>query len=53
MCTVFGGPAQRDGVVVPFLAEGIRSDQKCVAVLERPAPGKLLARLGGEVDLGH
>jgi len=53
VCTFFSGPAQRDDVVVPFLAEGIRSGNKCVAVLEAPGPQDLLARLGGQVDLGR
>lgn len=53
MCAVFSGPAQRDGVVVPFPAEGIRSGQTCVAVLESPGPRDLLTRPGGQVDLGH
>jgi len=53
ICTFFSGSAQRDDVVVPFLAEGIRSGQKCVAVLEPPGPRDLLTRLGGQVDQGH
>ena len=53
VCTFFSGSAQRDDVVVPFLAEGIRSGNKCVAVLEAPGPQDLLARLGGQVDLGR
>ena len=53
MCSFFSELAQRDNVVVPFLAEGIRSGQKCVAVLESPGPRDLLTRLGGQVNLGH
>jgi hypothetical protein len=53
VCTFFSGSAQRDDVVVPFLAEGIRSGNKCVAVLEAPGPQDLLTRLGGQVDLGR
>jgi hypothetical protein len=51
--TFFSGPAQRDDVVAPFLAEGIRSVHECVCVLEAPGPLDLLARLGGLVDAGH
>ena len=51
ICTFFSGPPQRDDVVAPFLAEGIRSGHKCVCVLEAPEPLNLLTRLGGRVDL--
>ena len=53
ICTFFSGSAQRDDVVVRFLAEGIRSGNKCVAVLEALGPQDLLTRLGGQVDLGR
>lgn len=50
ICASFSGSAQRDDVVAPFLAEGIRSGHKCVCVLEAPGPQVLLTRLGGQVD---
>jgi hypothetical protein len=53
ICTFLSGSAQRDDVVVPFLAEGIRSGLRCVAVLESPGPRDLLTRPGCQVDLGH
>jgi hypothetical protein len=42
ICAFFSGSAQRDDVVAPFLAEGIRSGHKCVCVLEAPGPQVLL-----------
>ncbi|HEX3488352.1 MAG TPA: MEDS domain-containing protein [Streptosporangiaceae bacterium] len=40
-------------MVAPFLAEGIRSEDKCVSVLEAPGPQALLIRPGGHADPGH
>jgi hypothetical protein len=53
ICAFYSGPAGRDELVMPFLAEGIRAGQKCVCVLESLAPAEVLARLGREVDLGR
>jgi MEDS: MEthanogen/methylotroph, DcmR Sensory domain len=33
MCVFFSGPAERDQIVLPFLAEGIRAGQKCICML--------------------
>lgn len=52
ICTVFSGPVQRDEVVMPFLAEGIRAGRKCIGILESldpPGvldPGEFLRRTG-------
>src|SRR5947209_7179586 len=53
VCTFYSGPAGRDEVVMPFLAEGIRSGQKCICILESLGPADVLARLGTQVDLGR
>jgi hypothetical protein len=53
ICAFYSGPAGRDEVVMPFLAEGIRAGQKCICVLESLGPAEVLARLGREVDLGR
>ena len=50
VCTFFSGPAQPDDVVAPFLAEGIRSGNKCVAVLEAPGAARFsFIRATGEM----
>jgi hypothetical protein len=38
---------------MPFLAEGIRTGQKCICILESLAPADVVARLGSQVDLGR
>jgi hypothetical protein len=53
ICAFYSGPAGRDELVMPFVAEGIRAGQKCVCVLESLAPAEVLARFGREVDLGR
>ena len=53
MCVFFSGPAERDQIVMPFLAEGIRAGQKCICILESPGPAEVLERLGQRVDLGR
>lgn len=45
ICSFFSGSAQRVGVVVAFLAEGIRFGHGCVAVREEPGPGDLVTWL--------
>jgi hypothetical protein len=53
ICTFYSGPAARDEIVMPFLAEGIRSGQKCICILESLGPEDVVARLGRQVDLGR
>ena len=51
ICAFYSGPAGRDDVVMPFLADGIRAGQKCICVLESLAPADVLVRLDRQVDL--
>jgi hypothetical protein len=52
ICAFYDGPAGRDEVVLPFLAEGLRAGDKCIAVLDSVSPDDFLARLGGRgVDM--
>jgi hypothetical protein len=53
ICAFYSGPAARDDVVMPFLAEGIRAGHKCISVLESLSPADVLARLDRQVDMGH
>jgi MEDS: MEthanogen/methylotroph, DcmR Sensory domain len=53
ICAFFSGPAGRDDVVMPFLADGIRAGHKCICVLESLGPADVLARLDRQVDLGR
>ncbi|MGA8460403.1 MAG: MEDS domain-containing protein [Streptosporangiaceae bacterium] len=51
ICAFYSGPAGRDHVVMPFLADGIRAGQKCICVLESLAPADVLVKLDRQVDL--
>ena len=52
ICTFINGPAGRDEIVMPFLAEGIHSREKCICILETLEPPDVLARLGQQIDVG-
>ena len=45
ICAFYSGSAGRDEVVLPFLAEGLRTGHKCLAVLDSTSPGEVLAKL--------
>jgi MEDS: MEthanogen/methylotroph, DcmR Sensory domain len=45
VCAFYAGSAGRDEVVLPFLAEGLRTGHKCIAVLDSVSPADVLARL--------
>lgn len=51
VCTFYRGPAGRDEIVLPFLAEGIRASDKCLCILESLAPSEVLSKLAGQVDV--
>ncbi len=36
ICAFYSGSAGRDRVVMPFLAEALRTRQKCICVLDPP-----------------
>jgi len=51
ICVFYSDSATRDEVVMPFLAQGLRTGEKCICVLASPGPKEVLARLGHHVDL--
>ena len=51
ICVFYSDPVTRDEVVMPFLAQGLRTGEKCVCVLASLGPQEVLARLGHHVDL--
>ena len=34
VCAFYSGPDERDELVLPYLAEGIRTRQKCMAIVD-------------------
>jgi hypothetical protein len=51
VCAFYSDSATRDEVVMPFLAQGLRTGEKCICVLASLGPKELLARLSHHVDL--
>jgi MEDS: MEthanogen/methylotroph, DcmR Sensory domain len=51
ICSFYRGTQGRDEIVLPFLAEGIRSQDKCLCILASIDPPDVLARLGQQVDV--
>ena len=50
ICVFYSDSATRDEVVMPFLAQGLRTGEKCISVLASLDPKEVLARLGHHVD---
>ena len=51
ICAFYSDSATRDKIVMPFLAQGLRTGDKCICVLSSLGPKEVLARLGHHVDL--
>jgi hypothetical protein len=53
ICAFYSGAGERDEIVLPFLAEGLRTGQKCIGVVESLTPADVVAGLGSSgVDAG-
>lgn len=52
ICSFYQGAQGRDEIILPFLAEGIRSQDKCLCILDSIDPPDVLARLREQVDVG-
>ena len=50
ICAFYRGAQGRDEIVVPFLAEGLRCGDKCMAVLDSVSPADVLAELDRSAD---
>ena len=51
VCVFYSDSAGRDEILMPFLAHGLRTGQKCICVLASLGPGEVAARLGHHVGL--
>jgi len=38
LCALYSGPSERDGLVLPFLQEGLREGDKCLCLVDDVAP---------------
>jgi len=52
VCAFYRGGSERDEMLLPYLAEGLRAGEKCICVVDASDPGAVLTSLGGEVDVG-
>ena len=52
LCVFFRGTSGLEEIVLPFLAEGIRANDKCLAVLESRGASDVLSGLALQVDVG-
>jgi hypothetical protein len=50
ICGVFTGELARDEIMIPFLEHGLTSGDKCICVVDGPAPGEVVAILARRVD---
>jgi hypothetical protein len=51
ICAFINGPAGRDEIVMPFLAEGVRAGEKCICILQTLEPPDVLDRLSLQLDV--
>ncbi len=51
LCAFFRGSGERDGIVLPFLREGLRSGDKCLCAVDATDRNAAHAELNAEVDL--
>ena len=52
ICSFYRGAQGRDEIILPFLAEGIRAQDKCLCILDSVDPLDVLARLREQVNVG-
>ncbi|MGW1711667.1 MEDS domain-containing protein [Streptomyces sp. NPDC002156] len=51
VCVFYTSLAERDGILLPFLREGLLAGEKCVCVVDTTEPAALLDDLGADTDL--
>lgn len=51
ICGFYRKPSERDGILIPFLAEGLKAGGKCTCVVDSCAPGDVLAKLSDRIDV--
>jgi hypothetical protein len=52
LCVFVRGSSGLEDIVLPFLAEGIRANDRCLCILESRVPSDVLSRLALQVDVG-
>jgi hypothetical protein len=50
ICALYTGPAERDGILIPYIRAALSSGDKCVCVIDSTEPADLLAAIGLDPD---
>ena len=51
ICGFYRKPAERDNILVPFLADGLTAGDKCTCVVDSCTPGDVLDRLAERLEV--
>lgn len=51
VCAFYPSSAERDNILIPYLSEGLRAGDKCIAVVDSTRPDAVLETLGDRMDL--
>lgn len=51
ICGFYRKPSERDDILIPFLAEGLRAGDKCTCVVDSCDPGDVLGKLSEQLEL--
>src|SRR4051794_27350108 len=51
VCALYLGVSERDEILLPYLREGLRAGDKCLAVVDTTSPQDVLDGIGGEIDV--
>jgi hypothetical protein len=51
ICALYLGAAERDEILLPYLREGLRAGEKCVAIVDTTTPQEVLESIGDEIDV--
>jgi hypothetical protein len=51
VCAFYRGCGERDEILLPYLAEGLRAGEKCICVVDTRDPEALITSLSAELDV--
>jgi hypothetical protein len=51
ICGFYRKPVERDAILVPFLADGLRAGDKCTCVVDSCTPDEVLAKLAERLEV--
>ncbi len=51
ICGFYRRPSERDDILIPFLAEGLKAGDKCTCVVDSCTPSDVLAKLSEQIEV--